>query len=1243
MKFDIEEILKKRILVLDGAMGTMIQDYKLGEEDFRSNRFKDHPGDLKGNNDLLSITRPDIISTIHAKYFAAGADIVETNTFSSTSIAMADYHMESLVYELNYESARIAREVADEFTEKEPHKPRFVAGSIGPTNRTASLSPDVNNPGYRAVTFDQLVEAYYEQVKGLAEGGVHLLLVETVFDTLNCKAALYAIEDYFEDSGKRLPVMVSGTITDASGRTLSGQTVEAFLYSISHLPLLSIGFNCALGAKQLRPHLKSLSAECNFNVSAHPNAGLPNEFGEYDESPEEMASVVEEFLQEGLINIIGGCCGTKPEHIKAIADLAEKYEPRVLPEKQAALRLSGLEPLKVFPGSNFVNIGERTNVTGSRMFARLIKAGDYEEALAVARHQVEGGAQVIDVNMDEGMLESEAVMTEFLNLIASEPDISKLPIMVDSSKWSVIEAGLKCIQGKGIVNSISLKEGEEKFREYAKKVRKYGAAVVVMAFDETGQADNYQRRIEICKRAYDILTQEIGFPAEDIIFDPNILTVATGIDEHNNYAVDFINAVKWIKENLPGAKVSGGVSNISFSFRGNDVVREAMHSAFLYHAIKAGLDMGIVNAGMIEIYENIPKDLLEHVEDVLLNRRPDATERMLEMAEKVKNKGKTAVKDETWRKQPVEDRLSHALIKGVIDYIDEDIEEARQNYDKPLEVIEGPLMAGMNIVGDLFGEGKMFLPQVVKSARVMKKAVAYLLPFIEAEKLKSGDTGENAGKILLATVKGDVHDIGKNIVGVVLGCNNYEIIDLGVMVPTEKILEAAKEHQVDIIGLSGLITPSLDEMVNVAKEMEREGFKMPLLIGGATTSRIHTAVKIDPHYSGAVVHVLDASRSVPVAGNLLQKETGQDYLKQVKEEYAKAREDHAGRKKDKNYLSIADARANKAKLHWDEKTVTKPTFLGNKYFEDYPLEELKKYIDWTPFFQTWELRGKFPKIFDDPYVGTEAQKLYEDAVKMLDEIIDKKLLSANGVIGFYPASRLGDDDIALHGFSTETISQEGKTVEVYKEDRSTTIEVLHTLRQQGQKGKGIPNIALSDFIAPAEANVDDYIGFFAVTAGLGIEPLVEKYEKDHDDYNSIMVKALADRLAEAFAECMHEKVRRMYWGYAPDEQLDNESLIKEAYKGIRPAPGYPACPDHTEKTMLFRLLDCEGRTGIKLTESLAMYPASSVSGMYFAHPSSKYFGLGKIEKDQVEDYAVRKNMTVEEVEKWLAPNLSYDI
>ncbi|WP_425276941.1 methionine synthase [Spirosoma oryzicola] len=1242
-------------------MGTMIQRYNLTEEDYRGERFKDYPHDVKGNNDLLSITQPGIIQEIHKQYLEAGADIIETNTFSSTTIAMADYHMEELAYELNYESARIAKEAAVEITNQNPDKPRFVAGAMGPTNRTASLSPDVNNPGYRAITFDELVSAYYEQVSGLVEGGSDLLLIETIFDTLNAKAALFAIDKYFALNPQQrvLPIMVSGTITDASGRTLSGQTTEAFLYSVSHLPLLSVGLNCALGAELMRPYIQTLAKEAPFFTSAYPNAGLPNEFGEYDETPDSMASQVEGFIRDSFVNIVGGCCGSTPDHIQAIARVAAKYPPRPLPEPEPYQKLSGLEPLKITEQTNFLNIGERTNVTGSKKFARLIKEGNYDEALSIARGQVEGGAQVIDVNMDEGMLDSVEAMTTFLNLIAAEPDIARVPIMVDSSKWEVIEAGLKCVQGKAIVNSISLKEGEEAFIERANLVKRYGAAAVVMAFDESGQADSYERRIEICERAYRILVDKVNFNPQDIIFDPNILTVATGIEEHNNYAVDFINATRWIKENLPLAKVSGGVSNISFSFRGNDVVREAMHSAFLYHAIRAGLDMGIVNAGQLEVYDNIPKELLERCEDVLLNRRDDATERLVEFAETVKAKGKVVVQDESWRNEPVRERLKYALIKGITDYIDQDVEEIRQQVERPLHVIEGPLMDGMNVVGDLFGEGKMFLPQVVKSARVMKKAVAYLTPFIEAE--KSDGESASAGKILLATVKGDVHDIGKNIVGVVLGCNNYEIIDLGVMVPTQKILEEARKHNVDIIGLSGLITPSLDEMVGVAKEMERQGFSMPLLIGGATTSRMHTAVKIDPHYSGPVVHVLDASRSVPVAGRLVneQQTTRDAIFSEIKTEYAKLRDDHARRRQDKATLTIEKARENRTSIDWSNFTPTKPAFLGNRYFEDYSIAELAKYIDWTPFFQTWQLHGKYPAIFDDAVVGKEARQLYDDANTLLQEIIDKKLLKAKAVVGFFPANS-ADDDVLLHDFEEYQrdipCERHGSHRHIeYKISRAQsqtavgpageliydTKTVLHFLRQQNQKAPGLPNFCLSDFIAPLESSREDYIGGFAVTAGIGIEALLDKYERDHDDYNSIMVKAIADRLAEAFAERMHERVRTEFWPYATGETFTNEQLIKEAYQGIRPAPGYPACPDHTEKATLFNLLDAN-KIGIELTESFAMYPASSVSGFYFSHPESKYFAVGKINKDQVHDYALRKDMPVDEIERWLAPVLNYD-
>jgi 5-methyltetrahydrofolate--homocysteine methyltransferase len=1222
----IREELKKRILVIDGAMGTMIQRYQLTEEDFRGERFKDHPCDVRGNNDLLNITRPDIIKAIHAEYLEAGADIIETNTFSTQRISMADYQMEELSYEMSFEGARIAKEIAQEYTLKNPNKPRFVAGALGPTTKMASMSPDVNDPGYRAVTFDELVEAYYEQVKGLVEGGADMLLFETITDTLITKAALFAAKNYENESGRKIEIMISGTITDASGRTLSGQTVEAFLNSLSHANLLSIGLNCALGAKDMRPHIEELSQKAGCFISAYPNAGLPNEFGAYDELPHETAHLVEDFMASGFVNIVGGCCGTTPEHIKCIAEKASKFTPRVPSIPEPFMRLSGLEPVTLTPETNFVNVGERTNITGSPKFSKLILSGNYDEALSVARQQVEGGAQIIDVNMDEGMLDSEAAMVKFLNLIASEPDISKLPIMVDSSKWSVIEAGLKCLQGKGIVNSISLKEGEEAFIKYASKIRQYGAAVVVMAFDESGQADSLERRIEICKRSYDILVNEVNFPAQDIIFDPNILTVATGLEEHNNYAVDFIEATRWIKQNLPLAKVSGGVSNISFSFRGNNTVREAMHSAFLYHAIKAGLDMGIVNAGMLEVYEEIPKDLLELVEDVLLNRRPDATERLVEFAETIKTKGKVIVKDEEWRKESVESRLSHSLIKGIIDYLDEDVEEARQKYSKPLEVIEGPLMDGMGIVGDLFGQGKMFLPQVVKSARVMKKAVAYLLPFIEEEKRTNADSNQrkNAGKVLLATVKGDVHDIGKNIVGVVLACNNFEVIDLGVMVPAQKIIEVAKAEQVDIIGLSGLITPSLDEMVHFAKEMEREGFSIPLILGGATTSRIHAAVKVAPNYSGPAVHVLDASRSVTVCSTLMSDENREAYISGIREEYDKARESHLSKKSDKQFKTIEEARAAKFNIDFSSAEVKKPAFLGTKTFVDFSLEELVPYIDWTPFFHTWELRGSFPRIFEDEYAGLEAKKLYDEARILLNKIIADKSLQAKGVIGFWPANSVGDD------------------IELYTDENRTQVyKTIHTLRQQSEKPKDEAYYALSDFVAPKESGIADYWGGFAVTTGIGCDELVAAFEKNFDDYNSIMVKALADRLAEAFAERMHELVRKEFWAYANNESLSNEELIKEKYVGIRPAPGYPACPDHTEKATLFEILDAENTTGIHLTESFAMYPTAAVSGFYFAHPQSRYFGLGKINKDQVIDYAKRKNMPLEDVERWLSPNLGY--
>ncbi|MBO0359783.1 methionine synthase [Hymenobacter sp. BT186] len=1221
------DILERRLLILDGAMGTMIQRHPLTEADFRGTRFADHSHPLRGNNDLLSLTRPDIIKGIHAEYFAAGADMVETNTFSGTTIAQADYALEHVVYELNYESARLAKEAADEFTAQNPAKPRFVAGAIGPTNRTASLSPDVNRPGFRAVTFDELATAYHEQVRGLIDGGSDALLIETIFDTLNAKAALYAVQKFFDEGGRVVPVMISGTITDASGRTLSGQTVEAFWNSIRHLPLLSVGLNCALGADQLKVYIKELSRIADVHISAYPNAGLPNAFGGYDESAQEFAGVVEGYLSDRLVTVVGGCCGTTPQHIAELAKLAEKYEPRPLPEVPVATRLSGLEPFGITGESLFVNVGERCNVTGSRAFARLIRTGAYEQALQVARDQVEGGAQVIDVNMDEGMLDSEQAMTTFLNLIASEPDISRVPIMIDSSKWSVLEAGLKCVQGKSIVNSISLKEGEEVFKQRARTVRQYGAAVVVMAFDENGQADSYEKRIEICQRSYDILVNEVGFPAEDIIFDPNILTVGTGMEEHRNYALDFIEAVRWIKQNLPGALTSGGVSNISFSYRGNDVVREAMHSSFLYHAIRAGLDMGIVNPSQLAVYDEVPKDLLELVEDVLLNRRPDATERLVDFADSIKDKSTSnqqlATNNQEWRSLPVKERLQHALVKGITEFIDQDTEEVRQLVGRPLEVIEGPLMAGMNVVGDLFGAGKMFLPQVVKSARVMKKAVAYLEPYLLADK-QSGDR-QTAGKILLATVKGDVHDIGKNIVGVVLACNNFDIVDLGVMVPLERILDEAQKQQVDVIGLSGLITPSLDEMVYVAQEMEKRGLKTPLLIGGATTSRLHAAVKIAPNYSGPIVHVNDASRSVGVAAALLGS-ADVEYARTVREEYRQLREDYAGRQRDKNYLTIEAARENGFKADWETTPIVKPTFLGTKALEDYDLAELAEYIDWTPFFQTWELKGRYPRILTDENVGEAATQLFHDAQKMLKQIIDEKLLTARAVVGFWPANTVGHD-----------------TVQVFKDDtRQEVATEFFTLRQQSEKAAGVPNLAFSDFVAPRETGRADYIGGFAVTAGIGIEKHLERFEAEHDDYSSIMMKALADRLAEAFAERLHQRVREEFWGYDPAENLTNEDLIQEKYKGVRPAPGYPGCPDHTEKITLFELLDAETATGIRLTENLAMYPASSVSGLYYAHPDSRYFGLGRIGQDQVADIAERKNMPLPELERWLMPNLNYE-
>ena len=1223
MQQKLKEALAQRILVLDGAMGTQIQLRKLTEADYRGQRFADWPRDVQGNNELLSLSRPDIIAQIHRDYLDAGADILETNTFNAQRISMADYGMEELSYELNVASARLAKEQADLVTAMNPSKPRFVAGAIGPTNKTASISPDVNNPGFRSVYFMELVEAYTEQIRGLVDGGVDILLVETIFDTLNAKAALYAIDHFFKDRGQEpLPIMVSGTITDNSGRTLSGQTVEAFFYSLSHLPLLSIGLNCALGARQMRPHLQALSACSHFGVSAHPNAGLPNAFGAYDEDPDTMRLQIREFLQESLVNIIGGCCGTGPEHILAIAEEAAQFAPRPLPDLKPRLSLSGLEPLVVREDTNFVNIGERTNVTGSRAFARLIRDDRFEEAVEVARQQVENGAQMIDVNFDEGMIDSVAAMVRFLNLIAAEPDIARVPVMIDSSRWEVLEAGLACVQGKAVVNSISLKEGEAVFLDHARTVRSYGAAVVVMAFDEQGQADSLERRIAICQRAYDLLIQQVGFPPQDIVFDPNILTVATGIEEHQNYAVDFIQATAWIKANLPLAKVSGGVSNISFSFRGNDKVREAMHSAFLYHAIRAGLDMGIVNAGQIEVYDQIDPVLLEHVEDVLLNRRPDATERLVNLAESYKGTQakQGQAKDLSWREKPVRERLTHALVKGLDEYIVEDVEEARLEFEKPLHLIEGPLMDGMNVVGDLFGEGKMFLPQVVKSARVMKKAVAVLLPYLEAEKERAaaaGESGEasNKGRILMATVKGDVHDIGKNIVGVVLQCNNYEVVDLGVMVPTDRILEAAVEHKVDIIGLSGLITPSLDEMVGVAREMERRGMRIPLLIGGATTSKAHTAVKIAPAYGGTVVHVLDASRSVPVVSTLLSPDQRSVFAERNRQEQTIMRDGYLNRAAAKNMLTLEQARARAWKGDWLNYQPAIPRRSGVQQEEAWPLEELVDYIDWTPFFQAWELHGRYPDLLQDEVVGEAATKLFEDAQTMLNALVSKNLLTAKAVWGLFPACTVSGDRLVMDGRWE-----------------------FPMLRQQSAKAGDLPNFCLTDFVAPQESGLQDWAGTFAVGI-FGAEELAQQYQKDHDDFSAILVKALADRLAEALAEALHAKVRQEDWGYAPMEQYSNSDLIAEKYQGIRPAPGYPACPDHLDKRTIWKMLEVEERLGMQLTESLAMTPASAVSGFYLGHPQAKYFGVGKIAQDQLEDYAQRRGVDLEEAKRWLAPVL----
>jgi 5-methyltetrahydrofolate--homocysteine methyltransferase len=1230
----LEALLAERILVLDGAMGTMIQGHRLAEPDYRGARFADWPVDLKGNNDLLTLTRPDIIRGIHAAYLEAGADIVETNSFNSTAVSMADYRMEGLVAELNREAARLARETADSFEASDPARPRYVAGVLGPTSRTASISPDVNDPGFRNVSFEQLVAAYTEATAALIEGGADLLLVETIFDTLNAKAALFAIDAHFESAGVRLPVMISGTITDQSGRTLSGQTAEAFWHSMMHARPLSIGLNCALGARALRPYIEELSRVAPVYLSTHPNAGLPNEFGGYDETPETMSAVLREFAGHGFLNIVGGCCGTTPAHITAIAEAVRGLPPRVRAEPPQRLRLSGLEPLIIGPDTLFVNIGERTNVTGSRRFAKLITEGKYDAALQVARQQVESGAQMLDVNMDEGLLDSEYAMAKLLKLIASEPDISKVPIVIDSSKWSVIEAGLKCVQGKAVVNSISLKEGEAEFLRQARLVRRYGAAVIVMAFDEQGQADTADRKVAIAERAYRLLTERVGFPPEDVILDPNIFAIATGIEVHDNYAVEYIEATKRIKATLPGAHVSGGVSNISFSFRGNDPVREAIHAVFLYHAVRAGMDMGIVNAGALPIYTDIPPELLERVEDVVLNRRPDGTERLLEVAESVKGRTRASTEDLAWREAPVRERLVHALVEGIDAFVVEDTEAARTELGRPIAVIEGPLMDGMNVVGDLFGSGKMFLPQVVKSARVMKKAVAYLIPFLEEEKRALAAAGgpdapppKPKGKVLMATVKGDVHDIGKNIVGVVLQCNNYDVIDLGVMVPCARILETAKREKVNLIGLSGLITPSLEEMCYVAEEMTREGFDLPLLIGGATTSRVHTAVKIAPRYANAVVHVLDASRAVGVAGKLLSDTLRPAFAAEVAREYEGIRRARAERPAGDRIAPLADARAARFVPKNGDLRPPRPSFLGVRVFDNYPLAELVERIDWTPFFQTWELPGHYPAILTDPATARAAGSLFKDAQALLDRIVPERLLTAKAVVGFWPANSVGDD------------------IELYRDEaRKERLAVVHTIRQQMARadGAGRANYALADFVARKDSGVPDFFGGFAVTAGHGVDALVAEFERAHDDYSAILAKALADRLAEALAERMHERVRRELWGYAPDEALANEQLIREQYQGIRPAPGYPACPDHTEKGTLFELLDAERRIGIKLTESYAMTPTAAVSGWYFWHPEAKYFGVGKIGRDQVEDYARRKGMTVAETERWLAPNLAYE-
>ena len=1217
----LRDLLSRRVAVLDGAMGTMIQRHALEEADFRGTRFADHPRDVKGHNDLLVLTQPDLIAGIHQAYLEAGADIIETNTFNANAISMADYQLEDVAYELNLAGAAVARRAVDAVRRGDPARPRFVAGAIGPTNRTASMSPDVNNPAFRAVTFEQLQGAYSEQVRGLVDGGVDLLLVETIFDTLNAKAALFAIDQVCRDRDVSVPVMASVTIADQSGRTLSGQTIEAFWNSIAGAQPFSVGLNCALGAKQMRPYVEELSRIAPVYVSCYPNAGLPNAFGGFDETPERMASDLRDFSENGWLNVAGGCCGSTPAHVAAIAEAVRDHKPRAVVPPDRVTRLSGLEPLSIRPDRNVVHVGERTNVTGSPKFAKLILTGAFEEAVSVARQQVEGGAQIIDVNVDEAMLDSERAMVQFLNLLAAEPDVCRVPIMIDSSKWSVIEAGLRCVQGKGVVNSISLKEGDAIFKERANLIRRYGAAVVVMAFDERGQADTIERKVDVCTRAYTILTRDVGFPPQDVIFDPNVLTVATGIEEHNAYAVNFIEATRQIKATLPHCKVSGGVSNVSFSFRGNQAVREAMHAAFLYHAVQAGLDLAIVNAGQVGVYEHVPKELLTPVEDVLLNRRPDATERLVACAESVKHEGTSAVKDETWRSEPVGARLAHALVKGIVEYVEADVDEARVHYGVPLKVIEGPLMDGMNVVGELFGSGKMFLPQVVKSARVMKKAVARLLPFMEREKQASGS--RTRGRVLLATVKGDVHDIGKNIVGVVLGCNNYDVIDLGVMVPCEQIVSKAKDARVDLIGLSGLITPSLDEMTYNAKEMARNGLTIPLLIGGATTSKAHTAVKIAPGYREPVVHVSDASLAVNVVRQLLNEREKPAFVENVRRQQRQTRDAYEDGRAAKTLLPLEEARTRRLAIDWHRSEIAVPKAVGTWVIEEQPLDALVPVIDWSPFFRAWELKGRYPRIFEDPTVGSKARDLFDDAQGVLNDVITRRLLTAKAVYGLFPANGVGDD------------------VEVYTDEtRSDVLAVFHTLRQQGEKPEGRAHYALADFLAPKSTGLGDYLGGFAVTAGIGSDELCQRFERDHDDYNSIMVKALADRLAEAFAEWLHREVRTV-WGYGGDERWSNEELIKERYRGIRPAPGYPACPDHTEKRILFDLLKVERAIGVQLTETCAMLPAASVSGLYFAHPQARYFAVGKIGRDQVTDYAARKQMDVVAVERWLSPNL-YD-